>query len=147
VSDEEPRTLTKKAKPQPKGKQTKRAQIKERRKTMRRTLVTLALLAGLAAPVLADSEKGGVVNINTASVQELKLLPRVGPALAQRILEFREKNGPFKSPEELMRVKGIGEKTFDLMKPYVTTSGPTTLKQKVASARKRAQGQKATGGN
>lgn len=114
---------------------------------MRRTLVTLALLAGLAAPVLADSEKGGVVNINTASVQELKLLPRVGPALAQRILEFREKNGPFKSPEELMRVKGIGEKTFHLMKPYVTTSGPTTLKQKVASARKRAQGQKATGGN
>lgn len=113
---------------------------------MRRTLLTLALLAGLAAPVLADSEKSGVVNINTASAQELQLLPRVGPALAKRIVEFREKNGTFKTSEELMRVKGIGEKTFELLKPYVTTSGPTTLKQKVASARKRAQGQK-TGGN
>lgn len=114
---------------------------------MRRTLVTLALLAGLALPALADTEKGAVVNINTASVQELQLLPRVGPSLAQRIVEFREKNGPFKRAEELMRVKGIGEKTFALLQPYVTTSGPTTLKQKVASARKRAQGQKAAGGN
>lgn len=113
---------------------------------MRRTLLTLGLLASLAAPVLADTEKGGVVNINTASAQELQLLPRVGPALAKRIVEFREKNGTFKTSEELMRVKGIGEKTFELLKPYVTTSGPTTLKHKVASARKRVQGQK-TGGN
>lgn len=114
---------------------------------MRRTLVTLALLAGLVAPALATTEKSEVVNINTATVQELKLLPRVGPALAQRILEFRQANGPFKSPEELMRVKGIGEKTFALLKPYVTTSGPTTLKEKVATGRKRTQNPKAVGGN
>lgn len=114
---------------------------------MRRTLVSLVLLAGLALPALADSEKSAVVNINTASVQELQFLPRVGPSLAQRIVAFREKNGPFKTAEELMRVKGVGEKTFDLLRPYVTTSGPTTLKQKVASARKRVQGQKGTGSN
>lgn len=114
---------------------------------MRRTLVSLALLAGLALPALADTEKAGVVNINTATVQELQLLPRVGPSLAQRIVEFRDKNGPFKRVEELMQVKGIGEKTFALLQPHITTSGPTTLKQKVASARKSAKGQKAAGGN
>lgn len=104
---------------------------------MRRTLVSLALLAGLAVPVLAEGEKGGTVNINTASVQELQLLPRVGPALAQRVVEFREKNGPFKRPEELMRVKGIGEKSFALLKPYVATTGSTTLKEKVKAPNRR----------
>lgn len=105
---------------------------------MRRTLVSLALLAGLAVPVLAQGEKVGTVNINTASVQQLQLLPRVGPALAQRVVEFREKNGPFKSPEELMRVKGIGEKSFALLKPYVTTTGATTLKEKVKAPSRRS---------
>lgn len=115
---------------------------------MRRTLVTLALLASLALPAWAQ-EKQGVVNVNTASVQELQLLPRVGPALAKRIVEFREKNGPFKSTQELMRVSGIGEKTFALLSPYVSTSGATTLKEKIraGSSRRQAQGQKAAGGN
>ncbi|MGC8915779.1 MAG: ComEA family DNA-binding protein [Thermoanaerobaculum sp.] len=114
---------------------------------MRRTLVTLALLAGLALPVLAETEKTGTVNVNTASAQELQLLPRVGPALAKRILEFREKNGPFKSPEELMRVKGIGEKSFGQLKPYVTVTGPTTLKAKVASRQPRGKAAQNKGSN
>ncbi|MCX7895616.1 MAG: helix-hairpin-helix domain-containing protein [Thermoanaerobaculum sp.] len=114
---------------------------------MRRMLLSLALFTGLALPALATVDKGGVVNINTATTQELQLLPRVGPALAQRIVEFREKQGPFKSPEELMRVKGIGEKTFALLKPYVVTSGATTLKQKVATSRPRGQAAKVSGNN
>jgi len=115
---------------------------------MRRTLVTLALLAGLALPAWAQ-EKQGVVNVNTASVQELQLLPRVGPALAKRIVEFREKHGPFKSPQELMRVSGIGEKSFAMLSPYVSISGTTTLKEKVrvGASRRQAQKQKAGGGN
>jgi len=113
---------------------------------MRRTLITAVLLAGLAWPAMAQVEKGGTVNVNTATVQELQLLPRVGPGLAQRILEFREKNGPFKSPEELMRVKGIGEKSFALLKPYVTTSGPTTLKEKVKAASRRPKKAEAKAG-
>lgn len=73
----------------------------------------------------------GVVNINKASQGELAYLPRVGPALAERIATFREENGEFEQPEDLMLVRGIGEKTFELMKPYVVISGETTLEGKV----------------
>lgn len=107
---------------------------------MKKSMLTLALMAGLALPVLAQVEKA--VNINTASVQELQLLPRVGPVLAQRIVAFREAYGPFKTPEELMRVKGVGEKTFAILKPYLVTSGPTTLKEKVSSLKRQSQRQK-----
>ena len=55
--------------------------------------------------------------------------------MAQRILEFRKQNGAFKSAEDLMLVRGIGEKTFALIKPYVAVSGETTLKEKVKSAK------------
>jgi competence protein ComEA len=95
--------------------------------------VVLALVAGstLAAPAAPT----GQVNINTASVQELQLLPRVGPALAKRIVDFRAANGPFKATEELARVKGIGEKSFSRLQPLVSVSGATTLKEKVKSPR------------
>lgn len=95
-------------------------------------LVALALLV-IATPALAADAK--TININTASAEQLQLLPRVGPALAQRIVEHRDHNGPFKSPADLMLVKGIGEKSFDLLKPYVATSGNTTLAEKVRAPR------------
>ncbi len=99
-----------------------------------RTLMCMTLAAALAGSVLAATPAGDAqVNINTATVQELQLLPRVGPALAQRIVDFRTSNGPFKAPEELARVKGIGEKSFARLQPYVTTTGATSLKEKVRS--------------
>ncbi len=102
-----------------------------------RTILTLALAAALAGEALAaPAVPAPQVNINTATVQELQLLPRVGPALAQRVVDFRTANGPFKAPEELMRVKGFGEKSFALVKPYIATSGTTTLKEKVRPPRK-----------
>jgi competence protein ComEA len=93
------------------------------------SMMLLAVLAGtaLAAPGAANPQ----VNINTATVQELQFLPRVGAAVAQRIIDFRTANGPFKGPEELARVKGIGERSFARLAPYVCVSGPTTLKEKV----------------
>ncbi len=91
-------------------------------------------LALLAVPGFAAESKG-VVNLNTASASELALLPRVGPAVASRIVEHREKNGNFKKVDELLLVRGIGEKTLALIEPYVTVSGPTTLKEKVRSPR------------
>jgi comEA protein len=63
-----------------------------------------------------------VVNINTATSAELETLPGVGPALATRIIEYRQKNGPFKKIEDLMGVRGIGEKSFLKLKPLVTIS-------------------------
>jgi competence protein ComEA len=108
------------------------------RKNIILTVLLAAAMAGqaLAATPAATSAATPQVNINTASVQELQLLPRVGPALATRIVDFRTANGPFKAPEELVRVKGIGEKSFANLKPYVTTSGATTLAEKVRSPRK-----------
>lgn len=101
---------------------------------MTRTIMTLALAAMLAGQALAApaaTSTAGKVNINTASAEQLQLLPRIGPALAQRIVEFRSANGAFKAPEELIAVRGIGEKSFANLKPYVAVEGETTLKQKV----------------
>ena len=63
-----------------------------------------------------------VVNLNTASVAELEKLPGVGATTAARIIEYRQKKGPFKKIEELMNVQGIGEKSFLKLKPQLTVS-------------------------
>jgi competence protein ComEA len=73
----------------------------------------------------ADGEgaAGALVNINTATAAELETLPRIGPTMAQRILEYREANGPFGANEELQNVSGIGPATFDTLKDMITV-GP-----------------------
>lgn len=99
----------------------------------------LFLAIVVAVPSLAaqgePAKAPGVVNINTADVADLALLPRVGPTLAARILAFRDENGPFKNTEDLILVRGIGEKTFALMEPFVTLDGETTLTEKVRPSR------------
>jgi comEA protein len=110
--------------------------LKGEKKMTGRTLMILALAATLAGQAIAgtpaDSAK---VNINTATVQELQLLPRIGPAVAARVVEFRTTNGPFKAVEDLMRVRGIGEKALELLKPYIAVNGATTLTKKVRTPR------------
>ena len=98
-------------------------------------VAVLALLAVAAAPAVAAE---GKVNINTASVAELQLLPRIGPSVAQRIVEHRKANGEFKTAEDLMLVRGIGEKSFESLKPYLAISGETTLTAKVHTPKKSA---------
>jgi competence protein ComEA len=61
-----------------------------------------------------------VVNINTASASEFEALPGIGPKMANRIVEYRQKNGPFKKVEELMNVRGLGEKNFLKLKAQLT---------------------------
>ena len=74
----------------------------------------LLLLTWLAVPALAQEEQK--VDINSADQKELETLPGIGPALASRIIEHREKNGLFQRAEELMNVPGIAEKKFELLK-------------------------------
>ncbi|NPB04691.1 MAG: helix-hairpin-helix domain-containing protein [Thermotogae bacterium] len=59
------------------------------------------------------------VNVNRAGVRELVSLPGVGPVIARRIVEYRKKHGAFKKPEDLLKIKGIGHKKLQKMKPYI----------------------------
>ena len=106
---------------------------------MKRTKTSIAflllLVSVLASLPAAAAETKKVVNINSADASELALLPRVGPSVADRIIDYRKENGPFKKPEDLMLVQGIGEKTFQLLKPYLAISGESTLNEKVHGSR------------
>ena len=64
------------------------------------------------------------VNINAASAEQFEALPGIGAKMAARIVEYRQKNGPFKKVEEMMNVKGIGEQSFLKLKPYLTLGTP-----------------------
>lgn len=66
--------------------------------------------------------KPALINLNTATVKELESLPGVGTKTAERIIEYRTKQGPFKKIEELMNVQGIGEKSFLKLKPQLTVA-------------------------
>ena len=84
------------------------------------TLSSDALQSGMGpAPAAITAGQGGIININTASAQELETLPRIGPALAQRIVDYRLTNGPFGAVEEIMDVTGIGQATFDQIKDLI----------------------------
>lgn len=91
--------------------------------------VFFALLSGVA--FAAPAETQGVVNLNTADAEQLQLLPRIGPALAERIIDYREANGDFRSPDELVAVKGIGATSLETLRPYLSVTGDTTLDAKV----------------
>ncbi|MBM3750585.1 MAG: helix-hairpin-helix domain-containing protein [Acidimicrobiia bacterium] len=104
---------------------------------MIRPLLAVAALAVItaAAPVASAQESSrqaarpavsdaAPINLNTATATELEKLPGVGPATALRIVEFRTKNGAFKKVEDLMSVRGIGEKTFLTLKPLVSVAPP-----------------------
>jgi competence protein ComEA len=86
----------------------------------------------LAVPLTAAQSKStaraakpvstAVVNLNTASATDLEGLPGIGAKTAARIVEYRQKNGPFKKVEELMNVRGVGEKNFLKLKAQITVT-------------------------
>ncbi len=86
----------------------------------------VVLCVGLAiAPIAALAQKGSTpssekVNLNTATLEQLQTLPGVGPAIAKSIVEYRTKVGKFSKIEEILNVKGIGEKKFQRMKDRLT---------------------------
>lgn len=101
---------------------------------MMRIVMMVLLVLGLA--MTAQAEQGtprrpappakasaaAPVNLNTATVAQLETLPGIGKSTAERILEYRDKSGGFKKVEDLMNVRGVGEKSFLKLKPLVTVT-------------------------
>ena len=106
---------------------------------MQRTLVVAALCAGflVVAPHVqavagtgvpglqsAEEDRPETVELNTATAAELRTLPGVGERTAQRIIEYREEHGGFEKTEDIMNVRGIGEKTFLRLRPLIRVDAP-----------------------
>ena len=104
---------------------------------MIRMMTALVLVLGLVAATVsaqeaarpakastASASAGAPINLNTATVAQLETLPGIGKSTAERILEYRQKNGGFKKVEDLMNVRGIGEKSFLKMKALITVTAP-----------------------
>ena len=83
---------------------------------------TAAAQSRSAARSAAKPASTAIVNLNTASATDLEGLPGIGAKTAARIMEYRQKNGPFKKVEELMNVRGVGEKNFLKLKPQITVA-------------------------
>lgn len=101
---------------------------------VRASALALLLLLGLGlspVAVFAADAGGltGVVNVNTATAEQLMLLPGVGEAKAQAILGYRERSGGFKHVDELLEVKGIGSAALDKIRPFVAIQGKTSLRR------------------
>ena len=98
---------------------------------MKRKVSTCGVLFSVLLLFLASvprGEQARKVNLNTATLTELDTLPGIGSTLAERILEFRSKNGPFRRAEDLLNVRGIGEKKFLKLRDRITVqSRPPTV--------------------
>jgi competence protein ComEA len=113
-------------------------------RTCIKTLAVMLLLLFAAGPALAEppaapppavqkpaggAQLQGMVNINTADAAQLMLLPGIGPKMAESIIAYRSSVGTFNTIEDLVNVKGIGPKSLEKMRPYLSVKGDTTLKK------------------
>ena len=87
-------------------------------------------LAGSSLAEDASPQLVGAVNINTATPEQLELLPGIGEVRAKAVVAMRKQRGGFKSVEELTEVKGIGEAALERLRPFVRTEGKTTARLK-----------------
>jgi competence protein ComEA len=93
-------------------------------------LIVIALAGGVVnaqeSRAASGASAAAALNLNTATAAQLEALPGIGKATADRIIEYRTKSGGFKKIEDLMNVRGIGEKSFLKLKPLITVSAPRT---------------------
>jgi competence protein ComEA len=92
---------------------------------MKKVLVIMLMvcfMAVMSAPAVATGSE--TININTASVDELTQLQKVGPKTAENIVAYRDVNGPFKTLDDLKNVKGVGDKILELNKDRMTVGKP-----------------------
>ena len=80
------------------------------------------LVASPAPPAKATASEARPIDINAADGAALETVPGIGKSLSQRILAFREKNGPFQTVDDLLKVQGIGEKSIQKLRPYLTVT-------------------------
>ncbi len=90
-------------------------------------LLVVALALFLHGGAVAEDTAGPIVNVNTATLEELQALPGVGATRAHAILETRQARGGFASVDDLLEVKGIGPTGLERLRPHARTSGPTRL--------------------
>ena len=92
----------------------------------------LAILTICVTPFMVKADQPpapqGKININTATAEQLTLLPGIGEVTANAIVAYRTANGNFASDEDILNVKGIGEKTLEKIKDFIVLEGETTLK-------------------
>jgi competence protein ComEA len=86
--------------------------------------VIMVVFVGLISALNVNSAEVQKININTASAEELSQLKGIGPSHAAKIVAYREKNGPFKMPEDLVQVSGIGQKTFEANQEVIIVEEP-----------------------
>ena len=91
--------------------------MRQRRRIFTLWLVIALVMAPVPALLAEETEK---INLNTGTVEELARLENVGLKKAQLIVDYREANGPFEKPEDIVKVKGIGSKTFEMNKDRIT---------------------------
>jgi competence protein ComEA len=100
-----------------------------------RGLLCFSLFLSLSAAVGANKKKPPArpVNINTATSEELQQVPGIGPATAQKILQMRKSYGPFKSVDDLLAIRGLGQKRLDKMRKYLTVGQPVPKRAPVTN--------------
>ena len=102
--------------------------LRSRRGVALPAIVMLLTCLGASLPALAAETLRGTININTATADQLELLPGIGASRAQAVIEARKRVGGFEQVDDLLAVKGIGEASLEKLKPFITLDGKTTAK-------------------
>lgn len=105
-----------------------RARGSQLRRGLALVAALMLALAGVAQAADTVERLSGVVNLNTADAEQLQMLPGVGEKRAASIIEIRSSKGGFKSVDEIVEVKGVGDALLQRLRPHLTLSGKTTAK-------------------